>query len=892
MCDDFDAFDDLLDLAHVEHDAHQLKLTEQRKGTQARKLQHERNRALDFGGRAAQTKKGPPAADGSDFGVEEFSGIKIDSTTRTMTRDGMRSLATAYKPFNLAQLVKSGLNVRKDEDWMSIGVLVDKSTAKQASNGSHSSVWTFSDLSEERPEVSVFLFGDACKDFSWKGQVGELYAICSPTVMPARSGGTRPNLNVKTANQLRLVGQSTNFKFCEGEYKGGKKCTRWVNKERTNMCDEHSQQALIRMQKNENELQRKAIAQQQERSQKSKARTTTANVSVVYGHRVPHPPTKSLETRESLHHRLADAKNLLEKYGVKVGTIPFHEIYANSLATPTRPMAHSFSAKYPNSSLPPSNATLAASAMAASLKKPRLANEKIDGLDPATSLKPSKEKVKSSAANIETKRKLTQNIASINVKRQREQAAAAQTQDARYRIKMSGQYNKPLEINLRAIARKEHENDSTCLPGHVAGRNRGASHGVSRGLVAQTRATGKMNLVVSELSDEPVHNSSESPFISGSEDFSTKSCKTIDGPSRSPSQFPSDDEFMTLGQMEQLARTLPEMYLELRESVASEDGSNSPASLSRACENNPSGLESISAQQAERSLIEIRQRMSAISKRLKVSPCRQEDEDEHLALRKKERELQRIVTKFMSEDKRHIAVERIMKTESRERRSSDLDSDRDKEANHPSSSGEKAARIGAVSMDKAMAGCRPFIAHTTSNAFFNAFGSVDLNSKEGIQLLNRQSINAEMMRDEERDQLDRRIDVLEKKDTYSSQVENLKMKKVKAFYCHTCKYVSETLTQRCRDQKHKIDERHNVEKRWFECGHCGQRESTLDKRFFSEHCSKCHQKSWKEAGAKRAKSAIAPADEFLARGVEHGKFLGVDPASQYVGRLKGRVVPI
>ena len=65
-----------------------------------------------------------------------------------------------------------------------------------------------------------------------------------------------------------------------------------------------------------------------------------------------------------------------------------------------------------------------------------------------------------------------------------------------------------------------------------------------------------------------------------------------------------------------------------------------------------------------------------------------------------------------------------------------------------------------------------------------------------------------------------------------------------------------------------------MSKRFFECGKCRNHISVLNERLPSKPCDKCGAASgWKEAGMRRTSKASTAADEFLARGVEHGKFL-------------------
>ena len=56
----------------------------------------------------------------------------------------------------------------------------------------------------------------------------------------------------------------------------------------------------------------------------------------------------------------------------------------------------------------------------------------------------------------------------------------------------------------------------------------------------------------------------------------------------------------------------------------------------------------------------------------------------------------------------------------------------------------------------------------------------------------------------------------------------------------------------------------------------------LNERLPSKPCEKCGAGSgWKEAGMRRTSKAATAADEFLTRGVEHGKFLNSSVAGAF-----------
>ena len=81
-------------------------------------------------------------------------------------------------------------------------------------------------------------------------------------------------------------------------------------------------------------------------------------------------------------------------------------------------------------------------------------------------------------------------------------------------------------------------------------------------------------------------------------------------------------------------------------------------------------------------------------------------------------------------------------------------------------------------------------------------------------------------------------------------------------------------------------------KRFFECGKCRNHISVLNERLPSKACDKCGAgSSWKEAGMRRTSKAPTAADEFLARGVEHGKFLNSGSGGASVAQLQVRPQP-
>ena len=118
------------------------------------------------------------------------------------------------------------------------------------------------------------------------------------------------------------------------------------------------------------------------------------------------------------------------------------------------------------------------------------------------------------------------------------------------------------------------------------------------------------------------------------------------------------------------------------------------------------------------------------------------------------------------------------------------------------------------------------------------------------------------------------LDVLQKKDDLAQKAEGLQMIKVRAWRCHDCKYLHERCLDKCRDQNHRIQNLQDITKRFFECRNCRHHTSVLNERFMPTPCPKCKSNSWKAAGMRKERNAASEASQFLARGIEHGQFLG------------------
>ena len=159
--------------------------------------------------------------------------------------------------------------------------------------------------------------------------------------------------------------------------------------------------------------------------------------------------------------------------------------------------------------------------------------------------------------------------------------------------------------------------------------------------------------------------------------------------------------------------------------------------------------------------------------------------------------------------------------------------------------------------------------------FTKAFGKVDAASGEGKRVLGARPTHAAAELEGVRDGLNKRIDVLVKKDALDQKASQATVVEVTAHRCEQCNYLAEYQGSECKALGHRTTLIPKTKKRGFKCAKCGNHTTALNKRWPSEACSRCKDPKggWKDAGVRREKSsAPAPASEFLARGVEHGRF--------------------
>ncbi|CAM9686028.1 unnamed protein product [Ascophyllum nodosum] len=192
----------------------------------------------------------------TDF-TEAYSGLRVRN--RLLSGEDMRLRMKGRKVHRLAELRAVPMRALESQDpsdaWAVLGVLVSKSTRRQAANGGSYVIWTLSDLSRKDHDVSVFLFREALGSH-WTTCEGTLMAVLSAKVLPPKGGAGggkddhRLALSVDAPWQMSRVGMAMDYAICKGKRKDGKPCTMPVNKTQGGgFCEFHVVAAFNRSQR-------------------------------------------------------------------------------------------------------------------------------------------------------------------------------------------------------------------------------------------------------------------------------------------------------------------------------------------------------------------------------------------------------------------------------------------------------------------------------------------------------------------------------------------------------------------------------------------------------------------------------------------------------------------
>ncbi|KAM7307110.1 protein MCM10 homolog isoform X2 [Ixodes scapularis] len=169
----------------------------------------------------------------------------------------MEARMTSRKMVKMSLVPTFAQTKKIEDDWVTVGVLVNKSAPKTSKNGKPFSIWKLTDLQDCENLVSIFLFGEV-HEKHWKTSVGSVVGFLNPSVMPNKdsyNGRSEVCLSIDHPGKVMLMGTSKDFGTCKGISKSGHPCTMVVNTYTCPYCVYHVKAEYRKMSSKRTELQ-------------------------------------------------------------------------------------------------------------------------------------------------------------------------------------------------------------------------------------------------------------------------------------------------------------------------------------------------------------------------------------------------------------------------------------------------------------------------------------------------------------------------------------------------------------------------------------------------------------------------------------------------------------
>lgn len=186
---------------------------------------------------------------------DPYSGIRIIRPVVSSTV--MEARMTGRKMVKMSMVPSFVKQKNIDIDWVTVGVLVNKSPPKTSKNGKSYSIWKLTDLQDCENLVCIFLFGDV-HEKHWKTSVGSVVGFLNPSVMPNKdsySNRTEVCLSIDHPGKVMLMGISKDFGTCQGKTRDGQTCNNVVNKSTCPYCIYHVKAEYRKMSSKRTDLQ-------------------------------------------------------------------------------------------------------------------------------------------------------------------------------------------------------------------------------------------------------------------------------------------------------------------------------------------------------------------------------------------------------------------------------------------------------------------------------------------------------------------------------------------------------------------------------------------------------------------------------------------------------------
>ncbi|KAG1682600.1 Protein MCM10 [Nymphon striatum] len=185
--------------------------------------------------------------------IETFSNIRI--LNRVVSSSTLKERMKGRKMIRISTIQSHIHGGDVDGDWVTMGVIINKSETKTSKNGKNFSIWKLSDLNDCDTVIKFFLFGDVNKQH-WKTTVGSVIGILNASIMDNKDHVSKEIcITVDNSHKVMLIGVSKDFGLCKSKRKDGHPCSIVVNKNNCEYCQYHVKSAYQKLSSKRTELQ-------------------------------------------------------------------------------------------------------------------------------------------------------------------------------------------------------------------------------------------------------------------------------------------------------------------------------------------------------------------------------------------------------------------------------------------------------------------------------------------------------------------------------------------------------------------------------------------------------------------------------------------------------------
>lgn len=163
-----------------------------------------------------------------------FSHLRL--VKRLVPAENMANHMQGRKLVQLKDITKTMEFGDIDGDWVTFGVIADKTHAKTAVNDKKYCVFKLNDLSGT--QVNLFLFDEAFETH-YKESIGAVIAILNPNIARPQESTDPIGINVDVADKLLKIGTSRDLAICKATRKDGKPCSMAVDAREGQFCHYH-----------------------------------------------------------------------------------------------------------------------------------------------------------------------------------------------------------------------------------------------------------------------------------------------------------------------------------------------------------------------------------------------------------------------------------------------------------------------------------------------------------------------------------------------------------------------------------------------------------------------------------------------------------------------------